>query len=623
MATFKVRARTVDLLGRQQIANIATAISELFKNAHDAYADKVEVDYYRNDDLFVLHDDGLGMTREDFEERWLTLGTDSKVGGKSALTIPPKDPSKRLRPVLGEKGIGRLAVALIGPQVLILTRAKRDGNVSDAVTACFVNWGLFALPGFDLSEIPIPIQEFQASDLPNARAITSMVREVQEFIESVSDRVDSDLAQRINSELKGFSVDPKEIATYLTGPSIADGGHGTHFYIQPADRLITDDIDNRPGDREPTRLEKNLIGFTDTMSPTLERPPIIASFRDHRDEGSGIDLLGEKTFFTPEEFKEADHYVIGRFDEYGQFTGKVGVYQMEPEDYVLSWGGGSGLPTLCGPFDISVAILQGANRDSLLPPDKWASLTKKLDRHGGIYIYKDGIRVQPYGGPETDFLGIERRRTLSASFYYFSYRRMMASVRLTTECNGNLREKAGREGFSENKAFREFQKILNNLFLQTAADIFREGGDRADPFIDSRGELQQRYVLRQKQEARSKGQRKNFTTKLDTVLERLQKQEPQERVQSATHALEARLERIVDSDTQAATKVRALIELEGTGRKELAAIRKEYSITKPKGVGLTKKMLNEWFEYEGRIIVFQIAQNNQALCVPRLKNRGH
>lgn len=42
MGTFKARARALDMLGRQQIAGIPTAINELFKNAHDAYADLVE-----------------------------------------------------------------------------------------------------------------------------------------------------------------------------------------------------------------------------------------------------------------------------------------------------------------------------------------------------------------------------------------------------------------------------------------------------------------------------------------------------------------------------------------------------------------------------------------------------
>ena len=119
MAKFKARARTLDMLGRQQIAGIPTAISELFKNAHDAYADKVEVDYYRSDGLFVLRDDGLGMTEQDFEERWLTLGTESKLDGSKGLNPPPKDPDKPERPILGEKGIGRLAIASIGPQVLV------------------------------------------------------------------------------------------------------------------------------------------------------------------------------------------------------------------------------------------------------------------------------------------------------------------------------------------------------------------------------------------------------------------------------------------------------------------------------------------------------------------------
>ena len=128
MAKFKTRARAVDMLGRQQIAGIPTAISELFKNAHDAYADRAEVDYYRNDRLFVLRDDGVGMTREDFEQRWLTLGTESKVAAQTALGPPPTDPKKPPRAVLGEKGIGRLAIAAIGPQVLILSRAERDGQ---------------------------------------------------------------------------------------------------------------------------------------------------------------------------------------------------------------------------------------------------------------------------------------------------------------------------------------------------------------------------------------------------------------------------------------------------------------------------------------------------------------
>ncbi len=165
MAKFKASARTLDMLGRQQIAGIPTAISELFKNAHDAYADNVEVDYYRSDGLFVLRDDGLGMTEQDFKERWLTLGTESKLQ-TSRLAPLPKDPDKLERPILGEKGIGRLAIASIGPQVLIMTRAKRPDGLQNLVTA-FINWTLFELPGIDLDDVVIPMTNFPGGTLPS------------------------------------------------------------------------------------------------------------------------------------------------------------------------------------------------------------------------------------------------------------------------------------------------------------------------------------------------------------------------------------------------------------------------------------------------------------------------
>ena len=128
MSRFTTRARAVEMLGRQYIAGIPTAINELFKNAHDAYADVVEVDYYRPEQLFVLRDDGLGMTLDDFETKWLALGTDSKIFGSGGLASLAEELGLPSRRVLGEKGIGRLAIGAIGPQVLVMTRAMRENG---------------------------------------------------------------------------------------------------------------------------------------------------------------------------------------------------------------------------------------------------------------------------------------------------------------------------------------------------------------------------------------------------------------------------------------------------------------------------------------------------------------
>lgn len=197
MAKFSIRARTVDLLGRQQIASISTAISELFKNAHDAYAKSAEVDYFRDDGLFVLRDDGLGMSRQDFEDRWLTLGTDSKVGGKSGLERPARDSSQERRPILGEKGIGRLAIAIIGRQVLVLTRARVDGVAAETMTAAYIHWGMYELPGIDLDEIVIPLKELPASRLPNKKDVKGLVAEAQGALDDLTNRIDSSAIDRL------------------------------------------------------------------------------------------------------------------------------------------------------------------------------------------------------------------------------------------------------------------------------------------------------------------------------------------------------------------------------------------------------------------------------------------
>ena len=68
-----------------------------------------------------------------------------------------------------------------------------------------------------------------------------------------------------------------------------------------------------------------------------------------------------------------------------------------------------------------------------------------MNRIGGLYIYKDGIRVLPYGNPDYDFVDIELNRTKGAGYYYFSYRRMFGYIDIDAEANRNLNEKAGRE----------------------------------------------------------------------------------------------------------------------------------------------------------------------------------
>ena len=588
------------MLGRQQIAGIPTAISELFKNAHDAYARNVEVDYFRDDRLFILRDDGLGMTREEFEQRWLTLGTESKVGS-GGLKLPPSDPDQPKRPVLGEKGIGRLAIAIIGSQVLVLSRAKIRGKPSEKTIAAYLHWGFFELPGLNLEDVAIPVREFQGGTLPDRDDVKEMLTEATSTLKRLAPLTDGKRIEEIQEDMKSFNADPLEYSKYLGDPSLKDSGCGTHFYIIPADTILDDDIDNRDIGNKATRFEKHLIGFTNTMTPNHASPPMIAQFRDHKDLGGPIELIGERAFFTPEEFKTVDHHFLGRFDEFGQFRGEVGIYQMKPENYVLNWSESDGQMTECGPFNLSFAYMQGVARDSLVPPEEHSLLKRKLDRHGGLYIYRDGIRVQPYGDSDYDWLDIERNRTLGAGYYFYSYRRMFGVIELSRNANEHLVEKAGREGFRENKAYRQLRSILMNFFLQTAGDFFREEGEFADAHVLKKGELNRNAEILRKNEKQARQRKRMLQKDLLEVFANIDKLSPKAEAEKLLLAVQRDVGKSLASDIPIRNKAWALLRSEKQARGQLHDLRKMFIVTKPRGVGLSRQLSNEWNSYQAQM----------------------
>ena len=594
MAKFRTRARTVDMLGRQQIAGIPTAISELFKNAHDAYAKRVEVDYFRSDGLFVLRDDGLGMTQTDFERRWLTLGTESKLDAKVGLEPAPSDPNQKPRPILGEKGIGRLAIASIGPQLLVLTRAKRGTELHDTVAA-YIHWGIFECPGVDLEDIEIPIRTFPGGQLPSKADVTEMLSEFRQNLLRLEGTISDEQANRLVKDIEAFTIDPVEIYGYLDGPTITRDGCGTHFIILPASELLRADIDEADPDRA-SPLQKALLGFTNTMTPGHEEPVIKAAFRDHRTDETWDDLIAEGEFFTPDEFVNADHHILGVFDEFGQFHGTISVYGEEHKDHVVAWKEGGGRQTLCGPFRINVANVQGFAKESTVPLDEWGRVINKMNRFGGLYIYKDGVRILPYGDTDYDWLYIEKRRTLKASYYYFSYRRIFGAVEITQKDNLNLKEKAGREGFLENQAYRHLKSILQNFFVQIAADFFREGGTLSDRFHELKAELERLELARRKREQLVSVKRKKLSEDLTGFFLLYDAGKPQEEALELAEDISKQLEHasLIAEPKSAAT---AFLEIESSARRRVADLQERYRVARPRGVGLSKSQQREWGNY--------------------------
>lgn len=597
MARLRVKARAIDMLGRQQIAGVPTAIHELFKNAHDAYADRVSVDYFRSDALFVLRDDGIGMTEEEFQQRWLTVGTDSKVEN-GTLPLPIPEGVERARPILGEKGIGRLAIATIGPLVLVLTRSRRQPP-PNGVTAALVHWGFFAIPGLDLDRIDIPVITIRDDERPDATLVNLLKGQVEANASALAGEAPEAVLARITADIRRFELDLSALYSEIGGPSLdGDGRQGTHFYILPADRIIESDIDDA-AEYVASPLTKALLGFSDTMVPGASSPPIIASFRDHRLDGTSNELVSDRSFFTPEEFLAADHHFSGEFDQFGQFSGQVAIFGGDLQPYRVSWANPNGRPTECGPFRLNFAYVQGAARESRLEPDEYARMAEKLNRIGGLYLYRDGVRILPYGNSDYDFLDIERRRTKGAAYYFFSHRRMFGAIQTTRALNAGLVEKAGREGFQENRAYRQFKQMLEGLLVQLAADFFREDGAMAETYVRVRAEMERTEEVRRRRERQTRPRRAAFAAELEDFFGRVDAKQPEREADRLREAAAVRLRTAAgagDRERAAAEMLRVAADVLQT----VGEMQDGYRVRKPPGLGLTKPLLREWASYRER-----------------------
>ena len=604
MAKFKTKARTLDLLGRQQIAGIPTAINELFKNAYDAYADNVDVDYFRVNKLFILRDNGIGMTKDDFESRWLTLGTDSKVIN-SKIASPPIDKSKPFRPITGEKGIGRLAIASVGSQVLILTRAKSINN-HNKIVAAFINWEIFELPNINLDDITIPVKEFEI--LPTIEQIESMKQEVIDSLSLLVNKneIDREPAEKIIKTIQKFKVDCLTLNKTLIdvnsdenkGFSLSRDNSGTHFYIQPVNENLNDDIDGDKKRNIATKIEKMLLGFTNTMTPNHPKPQIITAFRDYKsDDGTYSNLFDKDNFFIPEDFTFVDHHIQGEFDKYGQFSGKVKIFQENEFDHKIIWNGNSYRETQCGAFSINFAYIQGLLKQSIIDAENHNRIFAKADKYGGLYLYKDNIRILPYGDSDFDWLDIEKNRTKKASVYFFSFRRMFGVIDLKQDINFELKEKAGREGFIENKAYRQLRSILKNFFEQLAVDFFREdGGPKSKVWAEKRAEREAHYEALKKHEKRAKARKDKFQKSLNNFFDDLKNDVFARHVEKIIASLENDLNSLsYISDSEELTN--AILNLEISARSQLSEYIEKIRIPIPRGFTISKDTRRDFEAY--------------------------
>ncbi len=122
--SFEISLSVLNHLGRNLYRSFATVLGEAISNAWDADARNVYIYIDKGKNSFFIKDDGVGMTADDFQNKFLKIGYSKRKEGKAS----PKG-----RPYIGRKGIGKLALLSCAYKISVISKIKGGDYIGGAI----------------------------------------------------------------------------------------------------------------------------------------------------------------------------------------------------------------------------------------------------------------------------------------------------------------------------------------------------------------------------------------------------------------------------------------------------------------------------------------------------------
>lgn len=434
--TIRPYARLITMLGDQLIKNELIALVELIKNSYDADASWVKVSFidFASDysltatSKIIIEDDGCGMNADILKKHWLNPATPDKLRRKAVNAKTEKG-----RILQGEKGIGRFAIFKLGKTIKITTRRQRQDDK-----------GHFIDEGDDVENTLV--YDFSKYDdnflKENGQDKDLFLENLQvEFSQAPPTTIVSkDIILGTTKRKRkpyGTIIEISNLKTKWTGLRVARvqkevgklqpifsqdtyGDFGVWIY---KDNQIHESQDRYKEQLQNCLENKSVFKVTHGRYSSTDN---IISFKIN-----GQDVrLG---------FKDSDISGLKQFEKFNT-----------PE-----------YKTECGSFRFEFYIFD-FNVDSENPSKYFLdSNDKKIIREHRIYLYRDGLRVMPYGDPEDDWLRIDIARGTIRADEFLSNDQVVGCVYISQEENPKLIDKTNREGLIEDgRALDDFITVL-------------------------------------------------------------------------------------------------------------------------------------------------------------------
>lgn len=364
-------------------------------------------------------DTGRGMSLEDLNEVYLTIGTPLRLKQRqNSRHAANKADDDSERPLLGEKGVGRLSVMRLGRRLRVRTSKSGEPRWNELL----IDWSRFAEDPDDLlKDIRVEPKQGDAKQskvesgtLIHISGLTSEwnAARVKQIVEGEFSR----FADPFNPKAKYpidvyFNDEPFRIPDF--DQSIFKHAHATveaEFNV-PVDGREDANESNLAALRLKGRINYRLRDVQkkfDLCGAELKSPAKVASLQTLR-------LLGP--------FKMKAYWFNRRL-----------------------LNAASGIPN----FQHVKNVV-----------NEWA---------GGLMLYRDGFRVHPYGGPDDDWLDLDHK-ALSSSGYKVNRRQLIGKVDISSRYNERLTDQTNREGLRESDEKRALIMLLKHI-LETEMRVF-------------------------------------------------------------------------------------------------------------------------------------------------------
>ena len=442
----------------------------------------------------------------------------------------------------------------MGP-ILLLVSKRRD----QPFVAALVDWRLFENPFLNLSDIHIPVVEFEtkaklfdqvadlieglASNLSDSENKERSVRLEaawtaydklydEEQAEGTTNKVGAPSSE-IRSSIKKLHFEPRHITQWPVWSGESEHGtallvSGINYDLQvQLETEIADSSARAAHERFFETLSSFVDPFVDPKNPEAHAVDLDFAYAVRTWHGDIPELVvGSEKQFDRRLLDGLEHQIVGTVDADGVFEGRVKAFghwveqtcRIEPpRDLAIP----KRADTEVGPFDMYIASMEFVSANTTLPKLEFQRYQELAERYSGFMIFRDGLRVLPYGRTDNDFFEIESRRSKNAGREFWNHRQMFGRLAITRGANPNLKDKAGREGLLDNRAAKTLKLIVANILSQSARRYFGSASSiRSEvlPQVKASNKAERAKTERNKLRQR---QRKEFRSKLDKYVKEL------------------------------------------------------------------------------------------------------